>query len=82
MRFVEFLEEAEPTLVMEFLPVGYLAVQHNDVPLSDQDSKSHPKPLILLDLSYADEEPDFLLDCGLGTLSENEKRYRAESMRC
>ena len=38
MRFVAFLEEAEPMLIMEFLPLGNLAAQHNDVPLSDQDS--------------------------------------------
>ena len=43
--------------------------------------KSHPQPLTLLDFSFADEEPEFVLTCNIEPLSDDEKRYRAESVR-
>ena len=43
--------------------------------------KSTHKPLTLLDFSFADEDPDFVINCKVEALSPNEKRYRAETMR-
>ena len=43
--------------------------------------KSSTNPLTLLDFSYADEEPGFVMQCKMQPLSADEQRYRAESMR-